>query len=123
VHIRQVRIAVADNGLNVIGLEGQATDEPFVRYFTFRRDKFVCYAGTKSDKATVGGGGSGFRKILDLDQKLPVTFFRDAKNVSPLSATMAASRLCLFGENEIAVGLTPLYTLLFKEVSFYCKFT
>lgn len=89
--------------LTLIDLDGQNVERDALRYFSFRKDKFVWY-------------NEKFSKMAGLDQNLPIDFFQNPTNIKPLTNKVVESRRDIFGSNKIAVDLTPLYVLLFIEV-------
>lgn len=90
-----------------IGLPSQAStqqlnDEHLIRYFQTKKVKYIW------DKQV-----SHFVKLRGLDVGMGFSFFHEAKG---LHSEEVIQKRVLYGNNHIAIHVTPIITLLFKEI-------
>lgn len=100
--LRHVKHLKSADGFNLILQGGVTVECNVIRYFTLRKTIFIWYPHL-----------SLFHRVFDFDEQVPSKTIYDCL---PLDELEIRQRLSVYGPNEIAVNLTPLHMLMFKEV-------
>lgn len=100
--MRFVKYFKSSDGFTLVLQSGVTVESNVIRYFTLRKVIFIWYPHLNV-----------FHRVFDYDESVPGKILYGCL---PLDENEVRRRLALYGTNEIAVNLTPIHLLLFKEV-------